>query len=280
MNAPDQQPWHVDDVSLRRWVEGTSGAVASVSVEEHVLRCERCQAEVADLVPTAPLQPVWDNVLAGIEIPHAGLAERLLRRLGLRASDALVIGSAVALRAAWLSAVIAVLFFTVVAGVMGRDGGLVLFLMAAPLIPISGVAAAYGPSADPSYDITLAAPYAMVRLVLLRTAYVLVTSVPLVVVAGLLLPTTSSVVAVAWLLPAAGFVVVVLSASNWVDPAYAAATVAVGWIITVAAVVARSRDPLEVFAPIALVTYLAIIVVAGLILLQRLFSAVPSWRLR
>ena len=79
------------------------------------------------------------------------------------------------------------------------------------------VAVAYGPSSDPSYETVVAAPFAMVRLVLLRTLSVLVTSVPLVVVTGLVLP-TSPIVAVAWLLPAAGFIAVVLTASNWVDP--------------------------------------------------------------
>ena len=98
------------------------------------------------------------------------------------------------------------------------------------------------------------------------------------VLAGLLLP-ASPIVAVAWLLPAAGFIVVVLAASIWVDPAYAAAVVAVGWVITVLWS-ARTGDPLVVFTPVYLGAYLAVIVVAGLILLNRLFTAVPAWRLR
>ena len=76
---------------------------------------------------------------------------------------------------------------------------------------------AYGPAADPSYEAVLTSPYPMVRLALLRTVSVLTTSVPLVIGAGLLLP-TSTLVAVAWLLPAAGFIAVVLTASNWVEP--------------------------------------------------------------
>jgi hypothetical protein len=189
----------------------------------------------------------------------------------------LVITSAVTLRVAWLFGVIAVLLFSVVAASFGQYGGISLFVLLAPLVPVAGVAAAYGPSVDPSYEAVLAAPYAMVRLVLLRTASVLVTSVPLVVVAGLLLP-TSPVVAAVWLLPAAGFIVLVLSASIWVDPAHAAAAVAVGWVVAVGWA-ARTGDPLAVFAPAYLVAYVALIAVAGLILLNRVHAA-PAWRLR
>jgi hypothetical protein len=271
-------PWHVDAESLRRWVDGTAGTLGGASVEQHVLKCAQCRDRVAVLVPVEPLESVWDNLLADIEVPRAGMAERMLHRLGLNSSDALVITSAVTLRAAWLLGVIVALLFAVVAATLGPFGAIGLFVLAAPLIPVAGVAAAYGPSVDPSFEAVLAAPYSMVRLILLRTASVLVTSVPFVVVAGLLLP-ASPIVAVAWLLPAAGFIVVVLTASIWVDPAYAAAVIGVGWVIAVL-FSARAGDPLVVFTPVYLGAYLAVIVVAGLILLNRLLTAVPAWRLR
>jgi hypothetical protein len=232
--------WHVDADLLRRWVDGAAGPTVAVSVEQHVLRCADCRAEVAGHVPT--------------------------------------VSAAVALRLEWLAGVIVVLSFAVIAAILGPVGGIALFLVAAPLLPVAGVAVAYGPSADPLYELVLAAPYAMVRLVLLRTATVLATSAPLTVVAGLLLP-ASPTVAVAWLLPAAGFVAVVLTASIWVDPMLAAGAVAVGWV---AAVITATRydDPVAVFAPAALVGYLGLTVVAALILVPRLFGAVPSWRLR
>lgn len=283
MNGPastgaSRSGWHVDQTSLRRWVDGLAGPIAGASVEQHVLHCAQCQSDVAALVPVEPLRPVWDNVLAEVESPRPGPAQRLLVKLGLSASDAIVVASAVTLRVAWLVGMVAVLAFTVFAAVFAEAGGIALFLMAAPLIPIAGVAAAYGPTADPSYEAVLAAPYAMVRLVLLRTASVLATSVPVVVVSGLLLP-TSWAVAIAWLLPAAGFVVVVLTASNWVDPAYAASVVATGWVVAVA-FAARAGDPLVLLSPPALVGYLAAVLVAGAVLLDRLVGETPSWRLR
>lgn len=271
-------PWHVDADSLRRWVDGVASPMVSMSIEQHVLRCASCRDAIAGLVPEAPLQAVWARVLTDIEVPRPGVMERLISRVGLSPADSLVIAAAVNLRVAWSLGVIVVLFFAVMAASFGPFGGIALFVVGAPLVPVAGVAAAYGPSVDPSYEAVQAAPYAIVRLVLLRTAFVLVTSVPVVVVAGLLLP-ASPVVAAAWLLPAAGFIVVVLTASVWMDPAYAAAAVAVGWVCAVAWA-ARDGDPLGAFSPAYLIAYLVVAVVAGLILLNRLLGPAPSWRLR
>lgn len=276
--AARSEQWHVDADSLRRWVDGTAGPLIGVSVEQHVLKCARCRAEVAVLVPAQPLQSVWDKVLADVEVPRIGLAQRVLQGLGLSTSDSLVLTSAVTIRLAWLLGVIAVLLFSTVAGLLGPAGGIGLFVLGAPLVPVVGVAAAYGPAVDPSYEAVLASPYSMVRLVLLRTASVLVTSIPPVTVAGLLLP-TSPVVAVVWLLPAAGFVALVLTASIWIQPAYAAAAIAIVWVAAVAWT-ARNGDPLGLFAAAYLLAYLAVIVVAGLILLVRMRATAPSWRLR
>jgi hypothetical protein len=269
--------WHVDAQSLRSWVDGSAGPLVSVSIEQHMLRCAHCRDEVATLVPETE-RPPWDDVLAAIEVPRPGPTERLMVRLGLSHSDSIVVSSAPTLRVAWLLGTIGVLFFVVVAAVLAHEGGIGLFLIVAPLIPVTGVAAAYGPSSDPSYETVLVSPYAMVRLVLLRTVSVLVTSVPLVVVAGVFLP-TSPIVAVAWLLPAVGFVAVVLTASNWIEPTYAAAVVAGGWV-TVVVWAVRTGDPLAVFAPAAMGAYVVVLTIAVLILLHRLFSSTPSWRLQ
>jgi hypothetical protein len=270
--------WHVEDDTIRRWVDGSAGPLISVSVEQHLLHCARCRAEAAHHVPRHDLDLVWDDVLTAVEVPRPGAIERLLNRLGLSKADTMVVASAVTLRASWLVGTIAVLAFVVVAALLAEDGGLALFLVAAPLIPVAGVAAAYGPSWDPSYEAVLVAPYAMVRLVLLRTVSVLATSVPLVVVAGLFLP-TSAVVAVAWLLPASGFIAVVLTASSWVDPAHAAVAVALAWVVAVA-IADRTGDPLAVFDPSALAVYLTLLAVAGLTLVHRLHDTASSWRLR
>ncbi|MCZ7588136.1 MAG: hypothetical protein M5U27_04595 [Gaiella sp.] len=264
--------WHVDPSTLGAWVEGTTGPLASASVEQHLVKCERCRAAVAGLVRIEDVPGAWDDVLAEVA-GGAGLAERVLVRLGLKAGDAVVVGAAPVLRIAWAAGLAAVLGFILVASIAGHDRGLALFLALAPLMPVAGVAAAYGPSADPSYELALAAPYRMIRLVLLRSAAVLLTAVPLTVAAGLLLPLDGAT-AVAWVLPSLAFTLVVLGAGSWVDPWAAAVTVGAGWVAAVA-VSARYGDVLAVVAPTALVGYVALIVAGALVLAL----ATPTWRL-
>jgi hypothetical protein len=278
MSGSGSGSWHVDDSLLRSWVDGIAGPVLSVSVEQHMLHCTRCRTEVASLVPRTDLEPVWESVLAAVELPQLGFAERLLTRLGLHPSDSMVIASAVTLRVAWLTGMVGVLFFVVLAGLLADDGGVALFLVAAPLLPVASVAAAYGPASDPSYEAVHVTPYPMMRLVLLRTVSVLVTSVPLVVGAGLLLP-TSAVVAVAWLMPAIGFIPVVLTASAWINPDHAATAVGIGWVAAVMWAI-HSGDPFIVFDPAAVVLYVVLFTVASMTLLVHLLGKTPSWRLR
>jgi len=278
MSGSRSGSWHVDDSLLRSWVDGTAGPVLSVSVEQHMLHCAHCRTEVASLVPPTNLEPVWESVLAAVELPRLGFAQRLLARLGFSPSDSMVIASAVTLRVAWLTGMIGVLSFVVLAGLLAHDGGVVLFLVAAPLLPVASVAAAYGPASDPSYEAVHVTPYPMMRLVLLRTVSVLVTSVPLVVGAGLLLP-TSAIVAVAWLMPAIGFIAVVLTASAWVNPDHAATAVGIGWVAAVMWAI-HSGDPFIVFDPAAIVVYVLLFTVASTTLLVHLLGKTPSWRLR
>jgi hypothetical protein len=269
--------WHASEATLRAWVDGATGALASTSVEQHVVQCASCRATVAELVPAAPIEAGWEPILAAVEQPRRTLLERGLDRLGVAPSDTLVIATAPVLRTAWVAGLTAVLSFALVAALAGGDGALVLFLAVAPLIPVIGVAVAYGPAADPSYESVLVTPYPMIRLVLLRTAAVLVTSVPLTVGAGLLLPMSGGT-AVAWLLPAAGFTAGVLTASTWVDPENAAVAIGLGWVAAVAWA-ARTGDPLVVLGPIAMAGYLLMLAVGLAILARRALAATPPWRL-
>ena len=68
-------------------------------------------------------------------------------------------------------------------------------------VPMAGVAAAYGEEVDPAYELSIAAPYSQLRVLLLRAIAVVIVSVPLTVLAGLALRPWW--VAVAWLRPLA-----------------------------------------------------------------------------
>lgn len=268
--------WHVDPAALSAWVEGTSGSIAGASVEQHLVRCEECRNAVAGLVPIEGVPGDWDQVLAQVSAGRSGRVERGLTRLGLQVGDAVVIAATPVLRVAWAAALAVVLGFILLASMLGHDGGRALFLVVAPLLPVVGVAAAYGPSTDPSYELVVGAPYRMMRLILLRTAAVLVTAMPVMTAAGFLLP-WRGVVAVAWLLPSLAFTVAVLGASVWVDPSAAAGAIAVGWICAVA-VSAHYGSLLTVLAPSALLGYGVLVLAGVLVLGVRAASPEDAWR--
>jgi hypothetical protein len=270
--------WHASDAALEGWVDGTCGSVVGASVEQHVVQCAECRARVAGLVPAGSVDAGWEALLAAVETPGPSRLERFLLRIGLSPADTVIIVTAPRILVAWFTGLVCMLGFTFIArDVSGQDGVLVAFLLAAPLLPVVGVALAYGPGADPAYEAVLASPYRMFRLALLRSATVLAIALPLIATVGLLLP-ISTTAAVAWLLPAAGFVLAVLVASTWVNPEYAAGAIVAAWVGAVAWSV-RAGDPLAVEAPLAMLAYAVLLAAAGALLARRLLSADASWRL-
>jgi hypothetical protein len=145
--------------------------------------------------------------------------------------------------------------------------GMMLFLTVAPLLPVAGVAAAYGPGVDPTYEVALAAPMQSWKLLLLRATAVLVGTTLLGVAAALLLPTLDVTVA-AWLLPSLGLVVTTLAFATVVAPMVAAGGVSVTWLATVS-VVSRADEAMVLFGGAAQVGFAALIVLAVLVLAVR-----------
>ena len=62
---------------------------------------------------------------------------------------------------------------------LSPDRALGFYLLLAPLVPMAGVAAACGPGWTRSYELAVTTPYSQLRVLLLRTAAVLVCAVPL-----------------------------------------------------------------------------------------------------
>ena len=130
-----------------------------------------------------------------------------------------------AFRGVWLTGVVAVLAFAALAAAVGHARGVWLFLAVAPIVPCLVVASSYDPWMDPALEPELVTPYPALRLILLRTIAVLALALPAVLLFGLVVPGET---AFAWLLPAVGFVAVVLAASTWVSPLRAAIAVSSG----------------------------------------------------
>jgi hypothetical protein len=237
--------WHLDDDTLRRYVERADSLAEGASVEQHLLSCEQCRVRVNATASVTGLSvidlaAVWDRTRDVVEVPRPSVFERLLRAAGLPAHEARLVAVASAFRGVWLTGVAAVLAFAALAAAVGHARGVWLFLAVAPVMPCLVVASSYDPWMDPALEPELVTPYPALRLILLRTIAVLALAVPAVLLFGLIVPGET---AFAWLLPAVGFVAVVLAASTWVSPLRAAIAVSCAWLVVVWLLATRSGAP-------------------------------------
>lgn len=286
---------HVRPDDLRAWVRGETDLVGSMSVEQHVVRCARCQAGVAAQLPPMPyavtsagdvaspspeapdlpreddlpdlpdLAAVWTAVRDEIEVPPVSLLERLLVRLGLPPGDAMLVAAAPALRGSWICAIALAVAFAVGGAVAARNGSVMIFLVVAPLVPVLAVATAFGPEAGPALEQESSAPYPLARLLLLRTAAVLLAALPVVLVGQLVFPESAVWV---WLLPALGFTAAVLALSTWFGPWRPAGAITVAWVIATGAA-SRLDTIWAVFAPQYLVLYVLMLLIGPPVLVLR-----------
>ena len=260
--------WHADDDMLARYVRGDADPLLGASLEQHLLSCPDCRVRIAAHVDTPPLEVVWARVQERVQAPRPSALERLLIWLRVSETDALLVAKAPSLRTSWLFGLAATLTFAALAASWGGTRGLTLFLLVAPLVPVASVAFAYGPDVDPAHEAGLAAPYPASRLLLLRTAAVLVTSLPLTVLAGVFVPALSGT-AVSWLVPGLASTAVVLAASTWARPREIAILLGVGWVVAVGSM-SRARDPAALLTPTLLITYAVLGCVALLVLCLRI----------
>lgn len=272
---------HVHPADLRAWVIGEADGLVATSVEQHVVGCSTCQAAVATsinpvpypagLVPEAPSSApvdftgVWAAVRNEIEAPRAGRLERLLVRLGLPASDATLAAAAPALWGSWICALALAVTFALAGVLSMHAGSATLVLMIAPVMPVLGVAIAFGPEAGPVLEQESSTPYPLERLILLRTAAVLLAAVPVVLLGQLVLRESAAWL---WLLPALGFTAAVLGLSTWFGPWRPAVAISLAWVaITFSA--ARLHTIWAVVAPRYLVLYLVLLVIGSLVFVVR-----------
>jgi hypothetical protein len=274
--------WHLDDDALRRYVERTDSLAEGASAEQHLLSCQPCRARVNAAASAIELSvidfaAVWDRTRDAIEVPRPSVFERLLRGAGLPAHDARLVAVASAFRGVWLTGVVAVLAFAALAAALGHARGVWLFLAVAPVVPCLVVASSYDPRMDPALEPELVTPYPALRLVLLRTIAVLALALPAVLLFGLVVPGET---AFAWLLPAVGFVAVVLAASTWVSPLRAAIAVSSAWLATVWLLAARSGSPESVLQARAQAAFLALAAASLSIFLlrRRRLRQLRPWR--
>jgi len=222
------QTWHADSDLLASYVGGALDPVNGASVEQHLDRCAACRAKIRPLADVPALDRAWLEIREAVEARELPLPARLARRLGVSEPTAILLGATASLRTAWLSSAFVALAFAVAAVAWSDGDALAPFLLVAPLVPVLGVAAAYGPHEDPLESLIVTAPYGRTRLILLRTLGVLVSVLPCAIALGFLVPGPAWL-AVAWLGPALTLVPVLMALSSFVGPRVGAAAVAIGW---------------------------------------------------
>ncbi|MGW5877103.1 zf-HC2 domain-containing protein [Nocardiopsis terrae] len=260
--------WHLTHDQLHQYAAHTADDVTAMSAEAHLMHCARCR----DLLPAdeAWLDRSWANLRDIVDRPRRGPLERLLSVLGLRENTAKLLAATPQLYRAWLTATVLVLATALtVAHELPR--GSLLFSFTAPVVPLLGVALAYGRWVDPAHSLTSVTPLAGYRLLFLRTSAVLAPALTLCTAAAALMPSTSTLwEAVFWLLPALAMVAGCLSLSRWMPLSLAGGLLGAGWLLTVGVLgIAEELDPLLLFSPTAQSGWAgALALLAGAILLR------------
>lgn len=256
--------WHVQSELLERYARGDADTTEAFSVEAHLPCCPQCTGQIAALADSARLTRAWEGLEAKLDAPRRGPVEAGLVRLGVPEHLARLLGATPALRLSWLLACALVLGFAVWAASL-RDEGIVLFLVLAPLLPLAGVAAAFGPDVDPTYEIGLAAPLRSFGLLLVRALAVLATTSVMAGIAALALPGLHPSAA-AWLAPALGLTLASLALTTRMSAPVACGSLALLWVLAVAIGWRATQEPLLVFGPTGQIACALLAAVGALVL--------------
>lgn len=258
--------WHADSELLVRYARGDIDQARASSIEAHLSSCAQCRLQVATLVDDGRLGGVWEAVEAELDAPARGPMEIALTRIGVSGHAARLLVATPALRLSWLSACALVLALAVWAARQHADG-LYWFLVMAPLLPLAGVAAAYGPGVDPTYEIGLAAPLRSFKLLLIRTLAVLVTTIAMAAIAAVALSGWRWAAA-AWLVPSLGLTLTSLAFATRMAPIAACGSLAVVWMLAAGVGGRLAAGPLVLFGPPAQLICALVAAVALLTLLH------------
>ncbi len=259
--------WHATPELIAAYARGEADHPRASSLEAHVIECAACRGALAALADRERLERSWSKIRATVEAPRRGPLEALLVRLGVSDHRARLLAATPSLSASWLLAVALSLGFAALAGQQG-ERGLLVFLVLAALLPLAGVAAAYGPGIDPTYEVGVVAPMSSSHLVLVRAAAVLATTATLAGLAALSLPQVGWTAA-AWLVPSLALTVLSLALATYLAPLVAAGSVGLGWSAIVVATAWSADDRLVAFGPRAQIALLVLLAAATLVVARR-----------
>lgn len=209
----------------------------------------------------------WRAITFELDAPVPSWTERVLRRVGFSSATARLVAATPALRRSWAAALIAVVLVGLIAA--GDDpSNITAMLVLAPLVPVLGVALAYGPNVDPIHELSLATPMRGLRVLTIRAATVL--TVAVAALAGtVLLSSASNALAFVWLLPGLALTSLTVALMTTTTPRRSVAIVAAGWLALVLVVQGASGGAMDVFGPAVQGASFAVLVVGGFLVTKR-----------
>lgn len=256
--------WHIDRELAVAYTRSTTGTALTASVEQHLMSCGECRALIGSSVQPTRIEANWTAVLGRVQAPPLRL-ELVLRRLGINEPTARLVALTPSLRGAWVLSIVTVLSLALVVG-HADPHGIALFLAAAPVLPAAGVALSFGPAADPVHEVTAASPFPAIRLLALRTALVVVSTLPVAVLTGLLIPGPAWL-ATAWLLPALALSTATVALGTRIPPLRAAIGLCAAWLSITLPALSSRRDAELVATPGLQLACIALLTLSSLALL-------------
>ncbi len=256
--------WHLEAETVVRYQKGQTDRVASASVEAHMGSCRDCRR----LVVTDPgwTESSWSALSRVVDGPNLSGVERLLTAAGVKHNTARLLAVTPSMKPAWLLSMVLLMAFAAVAS--SSRSGFNLFLALAPLLPVLGVGLAYGRVGDSAHEVTVSSPFDPVRLLLLRTGAVTLTTLLVAGTVDLVAGSASGFGL--WLLPSLTLTVVTLALGTRMTLWLAALATTGFWALLVAAVAAPSSGVIEpIFASFAQLASLAVLGVGALIFSAR-----------
>jgi hypothetical protein len=256
--------WHADRELLAGYVAGMLGRTRAASVEAHLVTCASCRAAVAPLAGTDRLARNLAVITERVDQPRLHVIERLLQRVGVPERISRVLMVTPSARGAWLAAVAAALVVAAVADLGGAsERAAFAFLVAAPLLPLAGVTAAFSTRSDPVRELILAAPTSGFEVLLMRALAVLAPTIALAAVASALVPEPGWE-SVLWLVPSFGLATATLALGRWFPLRWAAWALGGVWVTAAVMSVrgAPSAELIEGYAAFRLTGQLVLVAVA------------------
>jgi hypothetical protein len=219
--------WHIDTLAFEAYAAGRLDPAAELSVETHLTGCADCRAAARSHV--APVD-VWAGVRDTIRTPEPSRLHRVLRRLGVREDDAVVVSAADTLVLPWVLSVAFAVASAVGVGFagLGPAGREAAFLALAPLVPVLTVVTSYD-ALDPLREVAAPTAYSKLRLALLRATAALAVAVPVTVLVGFAVPPLEAL-ALVWLAPGLGLTSAALVLLTWFEARVTGALLASVWV--------------------------------------------------